>query len=474
MKRIRRPALLLAALLALVPPCRAGDDDYRALLRRLPDSTTAIILVDVNGLRQALGVAHGTALQTAGIAAVPGSASKFVLGAQIDLSTQRHVWSVALATTDGKLALSNVAKTENEPVQDIGGHPAVMSHRGAYFVELGSKLLAAVTPANGKMLVKWLKFQDANQLDTIPAYLISAASAGEPALMLLAVDLEDSADMATVRRGLTQSQVLSTRENVDYDAVARVIAKAKGIRLSVRAGNPLSGSLTVDFDADTGTIRDFAKPLLLDTLRNTGLYVPDFDDWRAEVTDRAVSLSGPLSVNALRKFGTLIRTPAPNPVAADPDANQAATPGARNLAASQQYFQSITRILEDLKNDPGNSLESRSGWYDHAAAQINNLPTLDVAPELIAYGSATGERMQSMSSALKTASMQIGYVRHNSIVSYLGPVYGSPQAGWTQTSKVVGAIRDQVTEARRRLWDQMEDATAKVRNLMTQRFNAQF
>jgi hypothetical protein len=474
MKRCTVSVSLLVVLVSLAPACRAGSDDYRALLRRLPDSTTAIVLVDVNGLRSALGLPAGTTLQASGISSIAEAASKFVLGVHFDLTEQRHVWSIGLTQTDGNLAIANIAKTENETVQDVGGHSVVASSRGVFFVDLGPKLLASITPANRKSLVKWLKFQDANLLDSIPANLINAASASESALMLMAIDLEDSADVASVRRSLTQSQVLSARENVDFDAVARVVAKAKGVRLTVRAGNPLAGDLTVDFDADTGTIRDFAKPLLLEMLQNTGLYVQDFDDWQAEVTDRAIRLRGPFSVNALRKFGMLIRTPAPNPVAADPAAYQAKTPQARELAASQQYFQSITRILDDLRHDPGHSLESRGRWFDHASAQINNLPALDVAPELISYGSATSDRLQAMSAALKDAAMRVGYIRNNSLASYLGPMWGNAQTGWVQTSKVVGVIKDRVIEARRELWVQMDDARAKVRDQMTQKFNAQF
>jgi hypothetical protein len=474
MKRREIMASGLLTALGLVTACRAAGDDYRGLLRRLPDSTTALVLVDVNGLRQALGVARGTTLQTAEISAVPVAASKFVLGAHIDLAQRQHVWSVALVQTDGKLTIQSLAKAENEPVQDVGGHPAVVSSRHAYFVELAPNLLAISSPPDRKILARWLKFQDTNQLDTLPAYLINTANSARPVLMLMAVDLEDSTDTASIRRGLTRSQVLSARENTDYDAVARFIARAKGVRLAVRPGSPLAGELTVDFDADTATVRDFAKPLLLEILQHTGLYLPDFDDWAARVTDRSVSIGGPLSVNALRKLGMLIQTPAPNPPAGNPDAGQPPAPAAKALAASQQYFQSVTRILEDLKNDKDKTLDSRAGWYEHAATQLNSLPTLDVVPELAGFGTATAERLQSMATGMRDTETQITYVRYNSHYTYFGWEYGSPQAGYTPTRKLVGALQERAAETRRQLWDQIDDATAKIREHLTQKFNTQF
>jgi hypothetical protein len=468
---------MLAAALLLLPglagTARAAGGDYRALMRRLPDSTTAVVLVDVKALRQALGVTPGTALATANISSIPAMADKFVLGAQIDQSEHRHVWSIALTRIAGKMTIQDLAKSENEPVQQVAGHAAVVSPRNAYFIDLGPGLLASVTPASRKMVSRWLAFQDTNQVDTVPPYLIKAADAAGSAVMALAIDLEDSADMTAIRRGLTRSQVLSSQENVDLDAVARAIARVKGLTLSVRPGSPLAGELAVDFDADTAPVRAFAKPLLLEILQNAGLYLPDFDDWEAQVKDRSVTLRGPLSVNGLRKLGLLIRTPAPSP-AADPGASRPDTPAARALAASQAYFQSVAQILDDLKNDKGKTLDSRAGWYDHAANQFNNLPTLDVDPDLVAFGSATSDRLRALATGLRDTEQKIKYVRYNSWASYLGPVYGNRATGFVPTSKVVQALQAQAADARRGLWDQVEDATAQIRQKMTQKFNAQF
>jgi hypothetical protein len=476
MKRCVILVLAIAVAFCPIPASRAGGDDYRLLLRRLPDSTTAVVTIDVNALRRALGLTRETTLTAAGISGIPVRANKFVLGAQIDLSEHRHVWSIALAQLDGTMAIQDVAKTENEPVQKVAGHAAVVSARNVYFVDMGPGLMAAASPANRKMLSRWLGFQDTNQLDTLPPYLINAVTTAGGALMVMALDVEDSVDVAAIRRGLTRSQVLSAREKVDYDAVAQFIAQAKGITLTLRPGSPLAGALTVDFTASTGTVSDFARPLLLEILQNSGLYISDFDGWDFGLTDRAMTLRGPLSVNALRKLGTLIRTPAPNPAAADTAAYYAQSPAARGLTASQNYFQSCKQILEDLKFDKGKNLDSRAGWYEHAASQLYNLPALDVAPELVRYGATTADLLQSMSTLLRNVEAKIDYVRHNSIYSYYssGTMFGNPQTGYKSTSKIVGAMQGIVEDTRRKLWDRIDDVTAQVREQMTQRFNAQF
>jgi hypothetical protein len=467
-------AVALLLLPDLAPPSRAAEGDYRALLRRLPDSTTAVILVDVKALRQALGVAPGTELRTPGLSGVPAMADKFVLGSHIDLSERRHLWSVGLAALDRKMTMQDLAKAEGEPVEQVAGHPAVVSPRNAYFVELGPGLLAAATPANRKMLSRWLAFQDANKLDALPPYLLKAADAAGSAVAVLALDLEDSVDMTAIRRGLNRSPVLASHPGADLDAVARTLAKVKGVRLAVRPGSPLAGELTVDFDADTYPVQDFAKPLLLEVLQNAGLHLSDFDDWEAKREYKTVTLRGPLSVNGMRKLGMLIKTPAPGPAAADPNAARDATPAARALAASQHYFQSVKQILDDLKNDKGKALDSRAGWYEQAAGQFDNLPTLDVDPDLLAYGTGTAERLRDLAKGQKDAASKVHYVKYNSWASYMGPMYGNRQTGYVPTAKVTKGLEEQAAEARRGMWDQIENATAQIRQRMSQKFNAQF
>ncbi len=456
--------------------CRAGGDDYRGLLRRLPDSTTAIVLVDVKGLRQTLGVTPGTALQESRLASIPVMAGKFVLGARVDLSGHRHQWSVAVMRLDGKMSMQDLAKTENEPVQELGGHPAVLSPRNAYFVELGPGLLATATPADRQMVARWLRFQDTNQLDTLSPYLIQAANAAGPAVMTLAIDLENAVDPAAVQKGLSQSQVLSALQTVDYAATARVITQAQGAKLTVAPGSPLAAELTVDFNADTGPLAAFAKPLLLESLQNAGVYIPDFDDWEARLKDRSLTLRGPLSVNGLRRLGTLVRTPAPAPAAANLEARQAAAPAARALAASQAYFLSVTQTLDDLKLHKAVVLNSRSNWYDQAANQINNLPTLDVDPRLIGYGTGTAQQLQEIGAVVANLKSNIQRVRASSYPGYTGVwLYNDSRAGGAvPTKEEYRLLIQQATAARAKIWEGIDAVTDKIRDQMTAQFNTQF
>ncbi|HMC90765.1 MAG TPA: hypothetical protein VKI17_14505, partial [Gemmataceae bacterium] len=359
---------------------KAEDSAYQDLLRRLPDSTNVVVAADAPGLRQALGVKPGTAVLSSDLNGLPIGCGKFVLGAQVDMSQHKHVWSIAMAQHAGKISIQDIAKTENEQVDEVSGYKVVPCMRNGYFVELASDLLAAGSPANRQMLKRWLTYQKNNQTAALSPYLLQAVNPAEPALMVMAVDLTDSMDPAAIHRGLNGSKVMARTKNADYDEVAKTLVRLKGVTLTIEPGSPLTGNLTVDFDTDTAPVRRFAKSLLLEILQHVGVYVQDFEDWKARLKDRSIGISGTLSYNALRKFGSLIMTPVPAPQAARMASYASMDPAERSAAASKRYFKSLTQILDDLKADKSKTAKALAGWYDRYADQITKLPILDVDP----------------------------------------------------------------------------------------------
>jgi hypothetical protein len=458
---MRKSLLLLGGALVffgLARISRADDSDYKSLLKRLPEATTAIILIDVPALRNAIKVTKGTATAQLAITQMHIPASKFVMGAQLDLSERRHICSISLVKLDGPFSIEDVSKTENEPVEKIGDYSVVASQRNVCFIDLGPGLIAIGTPANRQMLVRWLKFQKDNQLDLLPPYLQEAARQVDSPLITIAIDLTDHLGLPAIERWLARSDVLSSRSNVDFGALAKTIASVQGLTLTVRAGDPLTAEISVDFQKDIEPFRSFGKELLLETLQNTGLYFPDFDDWELRVPNKqAISIRGPLSISSLRKLGTLIGTRVPSP-----EANKSASPEQRALAASRRYFEAVTQIVDDLKADKFRKMDMSAGWYAHADNEINNLPTQDVAPELVKYGAQTAEHLRAASTGFHDVSQRIGYVRRNS--SYYG--YAAP--------RLEAALREKVAEYREQVWKKIDDSTEQIRQAMRKKFNAQF
>jgi hypothetical protein len=489
MKRRYGPAVALLVLVGLAATGRAQDSPYQDLLRRLPDSTNVLVVADIPALRNALGVAPGSTLMAADVGSFPVMAGKFVMGAQIDLSERKHLWSIAMAQLTGKMTIQDVATAEGEPVDQFAGYSIVPTPRNAYFVEVGKDILAVRTPADRQQLKRWLGYQKNNPLVALPPYLLQAANPAKPALAVMAISLEDSLDPAALHRSLMNSQVMGTRRNPEYPQVENTILHVKGMTFTIQAGNPLSGSLMVDFDADTRYIRGFGKRLLLEVLQKTHLYVGDFDTWEATLDDRVIGISGPLSFNGLRKFGALLKTPAPNPNAGDMASYQSMSPADRALTSSKRYFNTVTSLLNDLEKDKTSGAKALAGWYDKYADQIDKLPILDVDPQLIAFSAQTTQNLRAMASSLNGISIESGYLQQTKVQgqTYLGTGYNSYYGGWNdvmmgsrgvsnygQVYLAQDTLVRQGQAARVQLWQAINNETSEIRRQMTIKYKSEF
>src|SRR3954447_19489496 len=109
MKLPRAQIVALLVLVGLTQACPAAEGAFQDLLRRLPDSTNALVVADVERLRKALGVAPGTRLASADTPSMPATAKRLVVGANIDLSQRRHQWSVAVCQVERKISIQDIA-----------------------------------------------------------------------------------------------------------------------------------------------------------------------------------------------------------------------------------------------------------------------------------------------------------------------------------------------------------------------------
>ena len=390
--------------------------------------------------------------------------------------------------------------------------PAFASPRNAFFAEIGSGLIGIHTPANRQQLSKWLVYQKKNQISAMSQYLLSAAAPENPALMVMAIDLTDSLDALAIHRGLNVSKLMATQKNVNLGETEKTLAKIKGLTLSVRAGEPLAGELSADFNMDIMAIRFFVRPLLLEALQHTGLYVADFDSWKPRFTDNSVTISGPLSLRSFRKLGMLIKTPAPNPDAASMETYKSLDPAQRTLAASQRYFTKVDQILENLKIDRTKSVKGLAGWYDQSSDQLGKLPILDVDPLLIAFGTQMSEHLRAMGASLRGISLQSSYLQRQKMEGqiYQAPNYGSWSGGYNsyygfhagysgagvasnvaawasgtaggtttinnydQVYQMQDQLVTQGAAARIQLWAQIDVDTAAMRKVMTEKYKTEF
>jgi hypothetical protein len=311
----------------------------------------------------------------------------------------------------------------------------------------------------------------------------------------MAIDLADALNPDKVSEAISQSNVLRSK-SADHDAVANVITGIRGMPLGVRVTKRVYGVLRIDFDRDATVLADVAKPLLLEVLGEAGASIDEFAEWNVKVNERRVALDGELTQSGLRRLFSFLEIDS-TVVDAAADSNRLkadAMEPSVDPYASLEYFQSIARYLNDLKQERGaSSYYTIAVWFDKYARRIDRLPILHVDKDLVDYGARTVSQLRNCVEAIRGSGIRSG-TRSAQVTSgdvgYDGNGY-APYALFSNASAAsraeaqVGAVEQERRAIRaqeqgqsstdvRAIIHQIQEDSSNIRRQMTERYNIEF
>ena len=184
-----------------------------------------------------------------------------------------------------------------------------------------------------------------------------------------------------------------------------------------------------------------------------------------------------------------------------------ANPEDAQRLASQQYFQQITALLDDLREKPKRSGVQTFGqaaiWYDKYARKIDGMSILNVDDDLVNYAASMASALRQaemimkgvgMRSSVRTAGNQpvsggyswsVGGYRAGR--GYNGGLYGAygttMGVGAGQASLRAKGQSDAIIRGQERtsgaanvqqVWQYIDESTAAIRRDMTRKFSADF
>jgi hypothetical protein len=510
--------LALAILGIAATSSFAADSDNGPLLRDLPDSTNALIIVNLQGLKLSqVGVRENWAKKyetcyAAGTCSFPPQTRKMVQGVQIDLSKMSPIWAIGLVRMERPVPMATVTRSEASAPDQLEGFPITLSQRHAYFVELEPDLIGVLFPANRQQLGHWLRFVRRNKESVLSPYLTKAASPADPSQVIMAMDMADGIDPAAIKRGLGASKVLADHPGYDVGDVAKIVSTVKGIRLAVSVDDAIHGRLTVDFNGAVTPLKDIAKPLLLEALSESGLYLEDLANWSTQVDEKSLTLSGTLTTKAFRRIATLIQTPSPasapvelgGPTPPQTIENRQLSPV---VVSSQNYYGAVGTILNDLREQKGKSTKELATWYDRYAQRIDQLPILNVDADLLNYGADIAGKLRVVGLSLKGIAIEDKYLQRMREQQYAGlrqivgyapgpfdPYGGGGWNGWgygyggpDYTPAIVAGANNQIRMratqenmiiqskyARDQIWAMIDAETAALRRKLVEKYQTEF
>jgi hypothetical protein len=291
---------------------------------------------------------------------------------------------------------------------------------------------------------------------------------------------------------------------VDLDELSKVLASARGMTLGITLAEKPFGKIKLDFGQDASLLKDFAKPLLLEALANHGAMIDEFQEWTVRVNGKQVTLEGNLYQSGLQRLSSLLDAPPElqEQASAAASGGEGQTEEDLKRLASQQYFNSVTAVLEDLRRRPERSKISTWGqvgvWMDSYARKLDGLPILNVDPELLDYGAYVANSFRASADSLKGIGAKTrvrevnqptqyntayryggtgGYGRYGGYGGYGGYAWASwedTKAEQRERTRIRTEERIAGTASAQEIMGEVAKATAEVRRKMTEKYQVEF
>lgn len=497
---LSRSIFIIGAVLvtAIVPhPAKAQFGRF-GLTARVPNDANAIMLLNLESIWQTPAAKSGNWRKnqenaaSAGLTFLPPTATHFVLASKMDLELMYPIWEVALADLTYEPSMPKIAARRGGSIDNIAGMNAAVLADDSYVVQLGKVKLGAMRPANRQVVSNWLRSTATTKGHHLSPYLQKAVNyADHSTPIVLAVDLSDALSMSRVRKKLESFKAVEGKD-VDLDELAKVLASVKGITLGLNVKDHVSGALVIEFGEDTGILKGLAKPIVLEALANQSAMIDEFNDWKEIVEEGRVRIGGRLYASGLKRIMSLLDAPG-GMQHMSPDSQSGSESEQESLAllTSQQYYKSVSNLIEDLQNKEGKKNAGQVGiWWGKYAKKIDNLPMVNVDKELLDYGAFVSSSLRDGESVLRSVGGRARVRELDDTASYSYDTnyrgyYGNYYAGMgdvNANARVQAQDRARIrTEERvsgaksaRDIMQDIDAATAMVRRKMIEKYNVEF
>jgi hypothetical protein len=494
-RRRRLACRWLPSAVILLTATGSATANYYELLRRVPDSANAVILIDVERMlmspiamkekwRDKANTSDRETLH------FPINSVRYMLASKLNVVANfEDLWDVALIESIEPVSLPYLSKMEGGYLESLEGQQVAYSPRNAFFVSLTPKIVGVSFPANRQDLGRYLRSLKRHEKPQVSEYLESAVTlAHGKDHIVVALDLGDLFTSRQIRDLLHGAESLAGKE-IDLDAITKVITSIKGVTFTVQATDRLNGKMRVDFGESPSPLKQFAKALLFEAIENNGMMLDDeIKNWRVIVEAKAVTLEGRLSTKGLRMLTDLIPFPTATIALKEDDRNSGGNaPGLANSSStedlkastSKKYFQHISLLFDTMRTDVRNTGSPKLArrMVDQAALEIDRLPVLNVDEDLIAYGAGVSETFRNMRNLSKNASLDASY-RQASMAGNQGYGYGGFYGGGTNLSLSTSVMRKQETAVLKSnqmaVFTMLEEKTAEIRKKMTLKYKVEF
>ncbi len=523
------PAIACGLLVAFM--ATSAEAQFAKLVKRIPESVNTIILLNAEkvfnseiALREGWKTNFEKAI-AGGLTRLPADTQQYVMAAQTDFEYMHPVWQLGIISTSKKHDMVYIASKQKGKQDTIAGLPAVLLPSTNYLIQLDPTTYATMVPASRQAVSRWIK-STADATPKFSPYIREAIRFSDESgtEIILAMDLTDVLDLATVRSVVKESKAIADA-GIDVEAASKVLASLRGIMLGITFGATPYGSIKIDFAEDASILKGVGSQLLAQALAKRGAMIDDFVKWEGKVSGKQLRLSGVFSTTGLRQVFSLMDPPTATSIPPTKGgSDQSAGDQDSKVVASQKYFVAVNQYVRDIRNKEPQRIAQYGIWFDKYARKIDQLPLVNVDQEMLNYGAYVAQQFRNAGAAIQGIGVRSrvrqvegnnsiasggwggGYDNYGGGYNYGGNYYGGwgVTGSYTRGNRVVGygasaagtaiaagqqaGLRAQQrmgtqvrvqekakgTSAARAIMKEIDNATAKVRRDMTQKYNVEF
>lgn len=396
-------SMCLASSLAVVQGWCA-EPSMLDVLRSCPKTANAIVQGDMVALRK---LTLGSPLHED----LPGNVVRVRIAAELDLESFQPDWEIGYAAVEKTSTAESIALREGGYVDTLQGRSIVWTPNEMYLVPLADNVVSIVRPADRKFVGQWLKKDRSN---VISSYLQQVAGRlTDRQSVSIAVDLEDVLSTGVLNEKLARSKSLQGK---NIEAIAKSLSSVQGITISV-ASDALEATVLIDFLNAPTELTPVAKAFFAEVLTARGMQLDEFSQWKMSAVSegKTLSFTGPIASETLDDLlGMFTVHRASRGVTPVTKTDSPATPTAPQTSPSvvaentKDYFRKVINIVHRVRDYSANNTGERAQWNGNMANRIDEMPTLEVDPQMVMFGAEVAKSLRSNSMSMQLTNISQG------------------------------------------------------------------
>ncbi|MCM2372151.1 hypothetical protein [Aporhodopirellula aestuarii] len=448
----------------------AQETKLAKLLEESPSPANAIAYVNVPSLNKLMSDAEFSSRLTEQV-------NDIWLISDLDLANLRPRWEAGYATMKMAPDAKKIASVTGGYVDSIIGTSVVWSPRQTYYVPLEENRLGFLRPANRSLLSRWIQ-SDANINDS--TYLAELSKKPESYLsFMFAADVRNVISPVPLAAKLTKFTSLKANKP---DSVANTLASIKGISVIIGRESLNQCILTLDFEKSPAGLTQIATELLAEVLERNGTAAAEVLSWEVKVEGNQLAFRGKITESSLGGLLNIFTLSDEAGSVSDGMLKLTDSPGSASeqvAYTTKHYFEAVNKCVDQVRKHKSQTTGGLAKWNDQQARRLDQMPTLNVDPAMVQYGSDVAELLRGNALTVRSGNIEAGKTKASQGLSsgtYYGYGYGyyDPNSSVDYQRVTDAYARGNAYADFRSVLAQIDKMSASMRRQMTDKYKIQF